>query len=292
MRHGLTLVLLMCGAAPLGCFSSQPSRSVSQYGRPSTFLGPTGADVVQVRVALLERPVGDHAINQEIWQLADEQSVDLEHKVALRDNGFRMGQFGSSPPGSLLDLIRSERSCINPECINMRAGNPRLVRLGPVQSHCAFQQIRSGECIPVEMDRVQCHLQVTPTLTREGTTRLEFVPVLKYGQPTMTPQPIQEPGGTLNWRIEMHQPTTSYPQLSWHQTVSDSDYIVIGTWLDRPGTLGQRCFVETETPPPLQRLLVLRALRAGHEPLAPEDWLSKSSSIAAQAGLTARGTPP
>lgn len=293
MRHGLALVGAWCSVLALGCYTPQPVKTLSLYGARAPFEGPTGGDVVQLLVALIERPVGDHALNQDIWQLADEQSLDLEHKVVLHENGFRMGQFGSCPPSSLRDLIRSDRSCVNPRCINMRAGNPTPVLLGPTQSHCSFHLVHSGMDKPVELDQAQCQLQVIPTLTKEGKTRLQFTPGIKHGQSTMTPRSVQDPGGTLRWLMEARQPTESYDHLSWYQTVSDSDYVVIGTWLDKQGTLGQRCFLETDVPPPVQRLLVLRAMRAGQDNVPPDDYLSKSPAIAAQAGLTTiRGTLP
>src|SRR5262249_14814824 len=159
----------------------------------------------------------DYALNQEIWQLADEQSLDLEHKVLLHQNGFRMGQFGNCPPSSLRDLLQSDRSCLNPKDIYMRAGNPTIVLLGPTQSHCSCQLVRDGDSMPVEMDQAQCQLQVVPTLTKDGKTRLQFTPWIKHGQAAMTPRPIQDPGGTLRWEWECQQPSESYTHLSWQQ---------------------------------------------------------------------------
>jgi len=293
MRHGLALVLALCCGLAQGCFSAQPTRTLSQYGSRAPFQGPTGDDVVHLFVALVERPLGDDALNQEIWQLADEQGVDLEQKVLLHQNGFRMGQFGSSPPSSLLELIRSARSCANPRWRSIRAGNQVTVLLDPRQAHCCFQLVQSGEAKPVELDQAQLQLQVTPTLTRDGKTRLQLTPCIKHGQPSVTTRAVMDPGGILRWDMECQQPVESYPQLSWQQTVSDSDFVVVGTWLNRQGTLGQRCFLETDVPPPLQRLLVLRAWRNGPDNWFNEDCLSKSTAIAAQAGLTTvRGSNP
>lgn len=294
MRHGLALGVALCCGLVLGCFSAQPIQTQSLYSARPAFEGPTGNDVVYLAIKLIERPIGDHALNQDIWQLADEQSLDLEHKVLLHENGFRMGQFGGCPPPSLRALIQSNRNCVNPKCIGMRAGNPTTVLLGPSQAHCSFQLACSGQSSLIELDQAQCQLQVIPTLTNQGKTRLQFVPCIKHGQASMMPQPVQNPGGTLSWNMECRYPMETYIQLSWQQTVSDSDFVVIGTWLDRQGTLGQRCFIETEVPPPVQRLLVLRAMRPGQDTELPEDdCLGKSPVIAAQAGrATIRGTRP
>ncbi len=292
MRHGLAAMLALSTALVQGCFTAPPPRSVSLYNGRAPFQGPTGDDVVHLMVAVIERPLGDQALNQDIWQLADEQGVDLEQKVLLHRNGFRMGQFGNSPPASLRDLTRSARSCATPKGWLVRAGNPVTVLPDPRPTHCTFQLVSQDQTTPVELDQAQIQLQVTPTLTRDGKTQLQFTPRIKHGQPTVTTRPVQEPGGTLSWAMDCQQPVEKYPQLSWQQTVSDGDWLVVGTWLDKQNTLGQRCFLELE-PPPLQRLLVMRAWRNGPETWFSEDSLSKSSAIAAQAGqATMRGSDP
>src|SRR5262249_51475294 len=129
--------------------------------------------------------------------------------------------------------------------------------------------------------------QVIPTLAGEGRVQLQFTPAIKHGQQTLTPRSVQEPGGTLRWDLQVRQPMEAYPQLSWRQTVSDSEYIIVGTWLDRRSTLGQSCFIQAEGLTPVQRLLVLRALRSAEDDVPSDDQLTRSPSIAAQAGLTA-----
>src|SRR5262249_37608099 len=148
---------------------------------------PTGDDVVQLLVALVERPIGDFALNQEIWELADEQSLDLHGKVLLEENGFRMGQFGTLPPASLRELIRSERSCGNPRRIRTPAGSSTDVLLGPAVSRCAFELRREQQATPVELDQAQGMLVVAPTLVGDGRVQLQFTPAVKHGQPNLLP---------------------------------------------------------------------------------------------------------
>src|SRR5262249_26814687 len=59
---------------------------------------PEGPDVVVLEVVLLERPVDDPFVNEELWRSADEQAVPLERKAVLDDNGFRVGQIGGLTP--------------------------------------------------------------------------------------------------------------------------------------------------------------------------------------------------
>jgi hypothetical protein len=88
----------------------------------------------------------------------------------------------------------------------------------------------------------------------------------------------------------MNQPDEAYPWLSWELTVAANEYVVVGTRLDRPGTLGHCCFLHGEGRPPVQRLLVLRTARAPGRP-ALDESLSRSPPLALQAGWnSARGS--
>jgi hypothetical protein len=293
IRHIQALVLALVSAAMLGCFTAQPDRATSRYQSRMPYDGPMGENTVQLLVALVERPLGDHTLNQEIWELVDEQGLDLEQKVRLHENGLRMGQFGSQPPGSLRELICSERSCANPRRIKMISGNSTTLLLGPTQSHCTFNLVANGQPNLVELDQALCQFQIVPTLAPDGGTRLQITPIIKHGQTTLEPRSVKDPSGTLRWELLPEQPVETYADLSWQQTVGENEYLVIGAWLDRPDTLGQRCFIQSDTDAPIQRVLVLRALRGGVEAIPPDDLLNKSPPIAAQASLpTIRGVQP
>ena len=70
-----------------GCTAEEPLRSVSLLDELRAFQGPTGPDVVQMDVALVEQPAGDaECINGDLWILADEQAVPLERKALLEDH--------------------------------------------------------------------------------------------------------------------------------------------------------------------------------------------------------------
>src|SRR5438105_15292900 len=108
---------LMLGLLTLwlvGCTTSQPLRSAAWLSRFRQLGGgPAGTDIVQLEVAVLERPLGDHYINQDLWDVADEQVVAVERKAALEDNGFRIGQVGGLVPAELPALLTSDRSDVN-----------------------------------------------------------------------------------------------------------------------------------------------------------------------------------
>src|SRR5205085_7442522 len=83
----------VCGlwlALVAGCLGPQPARPNGWLDRLKQLGGPQGADLVVMDVAVLERPAGDHYLNGPLWSTIDEQSVDLERRAVLEDNGLRV----------------------------------------------------------------------------------------------------------------------------------------------------------------------------------------------------------
>jgi hypothetical protein len=289
MRQVLAVVLaLLCGF-PVGCFTAQPEHAVTRYATRAPFEGPTGEDVVQLYVALVERPAGDRYMNLELWDLADEQTLDFPRKCLLEDNGFRMGQIGGSPPPGLQALIDSERSCIKRRHIRLHAGSPTPVVLGQPWTQCRFQLQQEGKPNPVDLEQAQCQLEVVPVLAKDGRVTLRLTPNVIHGEVSLAPRPVHEPDGTLHWNLQAQQPVETYPWLSWECTLGSNELVVVGTRLDRPETLGQRCFLHTECAKPVQMLLVLRAVRLHPNSPPGEELLAGPPPLALQAGLSASG---
>src|SRR5437773_12545958 len=77
MRHGLILALGILAGPVTGCAPEQ-SLPTTAWLQQLGFQTPVGPDVVQIEMVLLERPLNDRYINDELWQAADAQVVPLE----------------------------------------------------------------------------------------------------------------------------------------------------------------------------------------------------------------------
>src|SRR4051812_35123541 len=102
-RWGACVLVLLC-VCPGGCLSGDPVRPASWLGRqraPHVTLGPDGA---LLDIVLIERPLGDAFVNDEIWRSTDLQVAGLEKKAVLDDNGFRVGQVIGMNPAELQKL--------------------------------------------------------------------------------------------------------------------------------------------------------------------------------------------
>lgn len=290
MRHCLAAALALAAASLTGCFTAPPERALTRYDAQLPFTTLAGDDVVQFDVYLVERPFADPCINREVWELADEQVLQ-DRKQVLEENGLRVCVLGDSPPDGLQALLHSERSCANPRRLRFHAGIPTQIVLGPVLPRLAVP-LHQGAGAAIDLDQAQCLLQATARLAPDGQIVLDFAPQVRHGQQEVTPRPVQDPSGELHWEPQLGQPTETYRRLHWELTMPSNTYVAIGTRLDRPDTLGQCAFLNTEGLK-TQRLLVLRVSRAlaGNDP--PDEAQDRSPPLALQAGwASGRGTAP
>jgi hypothetical protein len=276
MRHGQALVLGLLIGLLAGCANDRPAGSSSWLDRWRPFRGPAAADVIEVRVALVERPPGDPFINQELWSLADEQIVPLEQKLALEENGFRVGQIGGNTPAGLLTLLTSGRSNVNPRGFFVHANQPITVVLGPRMPLCSFQIQHERESAEVSVDKAQCIFSLVPSLTSDGRTRLMLTPQVHHGEKKLIPRAAEDGSGFV---LQEEWPTNSYSSLAWEVTLTAHQCLVVGGRSDRPETLGYRCFLRRDESVPVQRLLVIHSCRL--KPPSAFDMLAESRDEAA-----------
>jgi hypothetical protein len=241
-----------------------------------------GADVIQMDVALIERPVGDRYLNQDLWNLTDEQIVAPGRMAALEDNGLKVGQLGGIPPAGLQTLLTSEHTCINPRRITLRSGHSYDLLLGPPHQHLRFQTEKDGEPTDVVLNQAQCVLVVTPTLTDDGRTMLRLTPQVRHGEVQHLPRPAADLSG---WVLQAQQATENYADWTVEVPLATNEYVVMGGRGDRPASFGHQCFVRRDEATPVQRLLVIRTARV------PPSVASGSTSGAEQEA-SGRSAPP
>jgi hypothetical protein len=298
MRHRQALVLALLTGLVAGCATYQAVPSMSWLDRWRPFQGAAAADVIEVRVALVERPPDDSFINQDLWSLADEQIIPLERKAELEENGFRVGELGGNTPAGLLSLLTSERSNVNPRCLFLHAGQPTLIALGPAMASCSFRSPQGGESAEVSLEKAQCAFNLVPSLTSDGRIRLQFTPQIRHGETRLVPRAAVDGSGFI---LQEECPTQSYSSLSWEVILAANQYVVVGARKDRPESFGCQCFVRRDEPIPVQRLLAIRTWRMA-APLPSENLAETSEDstppsrippLAVQAAWTkARGSAP
>ena len=290
MRQVYFLPAALLIALAAGC--ATPTNSATVWERLRPFQGPTGPDVVQMDVALIELPVGDPYLNRELWTAVDEQALTLERKSVLEDNGLRVGLVGGIMPARLQALLTSDKTCANPRRHFFRAGTTTTLEIGPVHQVCRFYLTQDAEALPVELEQARCTFEVQPSLTRDGKTRLVFTPRIQHGERRQTFQPSAD---RTRWELLEQRSSETYTALAWDVTLAPNEFVVVGVRADCRDSLGHRFFVREDEPAPVQRLLVIRTNRPTVSDLASADeeepTPKRSPSLAAQAAGASSSEP-
>jgi len=243
---------------------------LSQRGLPS--------DGVVMDIVLVERPLGDRYLHEEVWACTDEHAVSLEQKAAAQSNGFRVGQLIGLTPAKLQALLANERSCVKGERQYLPAGGSKTILVSPILPRCDFKIARDSEVIHVHLENAQCGLVITPTPTDDGRTRLRFTPQVQFGE--SSPQ-IKPANDRANWEFHYERQRNNYPDLAWEVILPPNTFVLIGTTLDE-SSLGCECFAPVATPARRQRLLVIRTSGSSSAPalppteatINPHEWLA------------------
>lgn len=284
----LSAMVLVLATAVLGCcgLPSWPAPPESMRTAPPAPPATTSAQVVVVDVALIERPRGDSYLDQGLWDLGNEQGVDLETKPILEENGLRVGQIGGLLPARLQALLTSPRSCPNPRRIRAELDQPAPIPVSASRSRIAFEVHHGETSRRVVLADASCFFEVTPTLEGERRVRLRFVPRIRHGQARVQPGVTRDPDGTLRWTAEAREPVEDFVPLSWELTVNPEEYVLVGGRIDRPNTLGSAYFLG-EGKGTLQKLLVLRASLLIDSGI--DETLVQVPPLALQASMSAQG---
>jgi hypothetical protein len=240
-------------------------------------------------VALIERPIGDPFINREIWLIADEQTIPFERKSVLEENGFRVGLIGGTTPAGLQALLTSEKTCVGRRLF-LHSDKSTSLALGPAMAGSSFE-LGQGVGTAASLQRAECILEATPSIDKKGAIHLQLTPQVKYGQTQMVPSVAEDRSG---WALVEQTPTETFTALRFDIALCPNQYAVIGAVSDQPDSFGCRCFVRGDEPAPVQRLLVIRAWRAGPSSGADTTGISQEHSarvqpLASQAAFTPIG---
>jgi hypothetical protein len=289
MRSLCALLTALLYIAVIGCTTDGP-RSKSMFGGLSPFRGPTGADVVQLEWGLIERPVGDHYLNEDLWELANEQVIPLERKDVFECDGLRIATIGGLLPAEFQELVRSERSNPSPMRRQVRAGHPVILPIGPVRANCDWGLQKTSFITgipPQDLHNAQFGFAMTPSMASDNKVRLSFTPQIEHGETKVAIKPAEDRSG---WTSSPQATIDKYSHLSWDVTLGSNDYLLIGCRFQRDHCFGKEAFVRIDEPRPVQRLLVIRAARQVMEIAGSETYEENvpPRTVAAVARVTPR----
>jgi hypothetical protein len=254
MRLSGWVIVLCAAVAGTGC--KQPRTSAGQ-SVARLFSPAVAPDGLYVQSVLLERPVGDHFLDREIWA-ATLPAGEPETRALLTENGLRAGLLTGRLPQRFQELLDSEADTVDPHGLTFNHRQDAVLpTAGPVDP-CKFSLLGdlSGKPKPVELKQARCGIYLKPQLAESGRVKLWCEPQIQHGERREWYRPTED--GTKLTKVE-ETPLEKFPELGFDVTLGPDDCLLIGWSADRPETLGAVLFGVEADNRPRQRLLVVRA---------------------------------
>jgi hypothetical protein len=217
-------------------------------------------DHALIEIAILECPIRDEYINEQIWKRVDELIVaDSDRRGALNENGFRIGQLVGPMPSELQQKLLDKQCCANPRAMIFPANQTLPIMLGSLLPQSAYDIVRQKLRTEISLDQVRYGLDVSAQFTTDGKTKLTFTPKVENGEAML---PFEAMPDQQRWEMRTGRACLRYPELSWEVTLGPNQYFIAGTRIERERTLGQASFIHIGGEASVQRLLVIRNCRS------------------------------
>ncbi len=258
--------LVFVCAAVSGCLGPWPGSLILPkppvaHGGSIGIQGMDGRDVIALNIGIIEVSPGDPYINEELWKVVDESGHDLERKATLEENSLRAGTLGGQIPSEFQKLLVSSKSCVFHRLIQTRFGSPVRKSIGADYAQCNLDLIRDGRLTTREYLQSEIFLEVTAEDTPDKKIKLKVIPTIRHGELEMEPRTVTHPSGFKHWEIIPKHNEETLGWLNFDLELAQGEFAIIGCLMGHPESLGERAFLNRSKTYPMQRLLVLRAVR-------------------------------
>lgn len=254
--------------------------------------GTLGLDVF-----FFDRPMEDMRVGEELWKNVDEQFMDMGQRLALEQNGFRVGLLGSQMPEELQSLLGlngeteepfpvselAEVEQVSEALDDQNVMSPKMLSEGPWGRHIVLRRhmpykIDAGG--PYEQCSVLFRNYPHDTLSGKMFADARFLFQLEaieldrnHVQLEVRPEVhhgLSRPrfANALVGGAPYGQTIEQFPNLTWKTSLSPGQMILITMQPERPESLGWHFFGQQSGDEFKQRLIVVRISRlSGPDPL-------------------------
>lgn len=231
-------------------------------------LGRTGRVIVPRQCALKlmipSRPLGDPALNEAVWRVADAQAIDDAARRALEANGLRLGVITGELPAevrAVLDAPPPNR--VDPAIIILPDGENTLVDLGANRPELTLLLNRDGATAGKPYKDAKGHIRLTAQRDGNGAVVLRIAPELHHG-------PIRQGWGTApgggSFAPQQLVPRTgqaeeTFRELAATVVLRPGQVVALGAMPHHRGSLGHFLFTaeEANSDRLVQKLLLIWA---------------------------------
>lgn len=289
-------LLILVSAGSTGCLGPWPGSMIlpkppTAQGGSIGIQGMEGRDVLSLNLGIIEVSPGDPYINEDLWKLVDESGHDLERKAILEENSLRAGTLGGQIPSEFQKLLTSPKTCVYHRVVQTRFGYPIKKPIGADYAQCQLELIRDGRLTTREYLEAEICMEITAEDAPDQKIRLKVIPTIRHGALEMEPRSVTHPSGFKHWEIIPKNNEESLGWLNFEMLLAPGEFGIIGCVMGEPASLGERAFLNRSKSFPMQRLLVVRAIRARADESAFLEEMDGPLPIASQAVSTAAAKP-
>jgi hypothetical protein len=249
-----TVLLLLAGC--LGAVPPLGSSRLAQQLRPNPL--PSGPNGVVMELAYLERPFGDPSLNRELWQSADEDSIDPAVRQRWAANGFRVGLLGgqmSATIKALFDEQEQEQDEATMEQLRIQAGSPTQVQTSGLYEVWPAKGDR--DTASAEHKNAMGTIRIIPRITSDCGISLHLTPEIQHGELRRLFVPAGQGGQSMDWSLKVARQFHSLDELSFSIRLRGDQSLMLGCVADQRDSLGAKFFSRFKDDRPLQRVLLV-----------------------------------
>lgn len=243
--------------------------------RPDGLIGRIGGNPVgqiiepkkcALRVAILERPLGDPALNEALWRAVDEQSIAPAARAALQANGLRMGRITGDIPTELEAVLDAPPpNKVEPVSFHLDEAEQTLVSVCEPAEQITILLNRDGRVFGKDFDDAGGFFRVTPQHHDGAAVSLRLTPEIHYGPIQRSFQAIQQPNNFApqQFKINDGQREEILRDLTAELVLEPGQVAVIGCMPDRERSLGSffLTLADAQADKRRQRLVLIWASR-------------------------------
>jgi hypothetical protein len=277
-----TIIAIAMTASLIGCRGWQETAPNSSVGGDrQSLLKPVdlAADGFRLEIVTVRFPLGDMELNERAWTQIDEQSIPIETRQKLADNGLRAGLIVGQIPAEIVRLLTAaEQPATLTEAAANFAQTPVVSRQhmqlhsgwrGQVVASRTYDEIplllRNGNDVIGRPYRLaQGVFNVGAATTGDRRVKLQLIPELHHGEQRQTFVAESEDG---QLRPQSGKQKKVFDSLTFEASLAPEQMLIITSLPQLPGTLGHYFFTEQQADQVQQKLMLVRLDQTRHSDL-------------------------
>jgi hypothetical protein len=282
LANCIGLAMLAMLALSAGC-----AHPAMHQGKSLLAPAQLASDGFALDVFFIRFPLGDAAVNTDLWHEIDEQQFQLELRENLAKNGFRIGMINGQMPNKLAELlalsdkpvcrentgeVKADGGEVEPRVVcrhlQLRAAQRSELITSNVYAELPVLMNKGGQISGQTYNQAQGVFAIQATPQADGRIRIEMTPEVHHDQPRPRWTSVN---GVL--QLEPGRPRESYDELKLSADMRPGMMLVVSGLPSRQGSLGHYFFTEMHGHLE-QKLLIVRLSQTQHDGLfSPPDTL-------------------